>query len=296
LAVRHIVIEQGDRFSAELRKNLMTNLCSDEHESFVALADFLRGHGSTVYDGIGGSIFSAGLFLDSEKLKLYRSGRLLELAEVLLGNNEPILAKVFPYHLYRQMGRECAIEHLTNELARHGDAPNPIGSFYFWNRTRREIALCPYGLLADMPLVYSPYLDHDLYDLLAGLPAETLLDHRLHTEAIQRAYPRYADIPFEDKSAQLMDSREENWRFVMQLAQCVRGSKRWRSKLMRNSYVLPRLFRCLIDRQYGETTGWITPLLLYLFQLERLSDREIWPFTNSRPANSKAHFRNNSGF
>src|SRR5690606_13487146 len=94
---------------------------------------------------------------------------------------------------------QTSAEHrLVDELARHTQAPNPIAAFYFWNRTRREIALIPYGLLANVPRVHCPFVDRDLYNFLAGLPWRSVADNNLHTEAIHRAYPEYADIPFAD--------------------------------------------------------------------------------------------------
>ena len=61
---------------------------------------------------------------------------------------------------------------LRAELAKHADAPNPVASFFFWNRTRREVSLIPYGLLRTIPTVHSPFLDHDLYDLMTSLPLD----------------------------------------------------------------------------------------------------------------------------
>jgi len=75
------------------------------------------------------------------------------------------------------------------------------GSFFFWNRTRREIALASYRILNGGTEVLSPYLDHDLFDFLASLPASLMLDRQFHSETIRRAYPEYADIPFEDRGA-----------------------------------------------------------------------------------------------
>jgi hypothetical protein len=37
--------------------------------------------------------------------------------------------------------------------------PNPLSSFFFWSRTRREIALGPYRMLCGNAVVHSPYVD-----------------------------------------------------------------------------------------------------------------------------------------
>jgi hypothetical protein len=48
---------------------------------------------------------------------------------------------------------------------------NPLGSFCFWNRTRREIALAPFSTLEGVPTVYAPYLDNHLFDFINCPPA-----------------------------------------------------------------------------------------------------------------------------
>ena len=44
--------------------------------------------------------------------------------------------------------------------------------------------------------MHLPYLNHDLFDLTAGLPERVLAGGRFHTEVIRRAYPFAADLPF----------------------------------------------------------------------------------------------------
>jgi hypothetical protein len=156
------------------------------------LADHLRKEASIVYDGIGGDVLSAGLFLEPEPLTLFEEGRFEELSDYLFSTPEwPLRRLLTPQH-YRSWSRSVATDHLLDELRKHASAPNPVGSFYFWNGTRREIALVPYAMYRGVDQVLSPYLDHELYDFLAALPARTLLDHSFHTDAIRRAYPRYA--------------------------------------------------------------------------------------------------------
>jgi hypothetical protein len=43
------------------------------------------------------------------------------------------------------VGQEVALERLIAELKGHAPSPNPVQSFYFWNRTRRAVALLPFG-------------------------------------------------------------------------------------------------------------------------------------------------------
>src|SRR5262249_4477166 len=91
LGLPHVVLEQGERFDAELQKNVATSFCAEEHSWALVLADFLRRRAGTVYDGIGGDVLSAGLFLTARRIALYEAGKLPELAEHLVPRHSPVL-------------------------------------------------------------------------------------------------------------------------------------------------------------------------------------------------------------
>jgi asparagine synthase (glutamine-hydrolysing) len=101
--------------------------------------------------------------------------------------------------LLEKWNRELALCRLIPELEKHTDSPNPVGQFYFWNRTRREIATSCWGLLNDPCHVLAPYLSREVCDFLSALPAEYFLDHNFHTEAIIRHYPNTRAFPMKPK-------------------------------------------------------------------------------------------------
>ena len=72
----------------------------------------------------------------------------------------------------RRMPLDTAVERLTVEVKRHVNQPNPTLSYVFWNRTRRYVALIPFAMLSGVSCVHTPFLDHRLFDFLAGLPLE----------------------------------------------------------------------------------------------------------------------------
>ncbi len=100
--------------------------------------------------------------------------------------------------LLREVPRERAVARLGREIIRHLGSPNPVASFFFWNRTRREVALAPFVLMRDVD-VRAPYLDEDVYTLLIGLSAALQMDRQFHTEVIRKGYPGVADIPYEPR-------------------------------------------------------------------------------------------------
>lgn len=265
LDIPHLVIEPAPPSrTLEERKNLLTNFCADEHAWLLAVADALRGQVPVLFDGIGGDVLSAGLFLEPVALAHFRARRFGDLARHLLAKESaaafvPILLPAEPA---KEMSTERAEARLIRELEKHADAPNPCGSYFFWNRTRREIALAPFAILSDQR-VLAPYLDPDLFDFLMSLPAEMLLDHTLHDETIARAYPEWSHWPYSTK-------RKRHWswascRLAWKLAWWVA-----QTRSLNRTALLPRLLRAGVDPRYNvRAMQYLLPLPVYWAQLNR---------------------------
>ena len=214
LGIPHVVLGQPrDRIATERRKNPLTHFCTEEHAQFLILAEYLSASTAETYDGIAGDVLSQSSYANSELLELFRRGDVGGAAELILrghGNvvSERALSRLVAPRLHARLSRARAVERLTRELATHLHAVNPIASFYFWNRTRREIALAPYGLLR-ATRTFAPYLDHDLFDFLCSLPPELTLDRTLHTEAIATAFPTSTDVGYEQRTERNEDAAAE---------------------------------------------------------------------------------------
>lgn len=65
-------------YETERKKNARTNLAALDHGWFIPVAKALSGRVS--YDGIGGDVLSAGLFLEQRNLHLFEKRRFEELA------------------------------------------------------------------------------------------------------------------------------------------------------------------------------------------------------------------------
>ncbi len=84
LGIEHVAVPAGGMtLAAERRKNALTNFCADEHTWVLPAADYLARRPTTLYDGLGGDVLSAGLFLSPKRLRLYEEGRFLDLARDL---------------------------------------------------------------------------------------------------------------------------------------------------------------------------------------------------------------------
>src|SRR5205085_2362083 len=158
----------------------------------------------------------------------------------------------------RKLSLEVAIDRLARELALHQHAADPVKSFNFWTRIRRELALTPYALMRNIRTVYSPYLDYELYDFLSSLPPEVMSptlsasDKSFHSDAVLRGYPRHAHIPFEDRAAPKRDRRGHDATMVADTGRYLLSRANEKTELLNRAYVLPRMAGGVASRAYGE--------------------------------------------
>ncbi len=284
--VPQLVVTQPRSFAqAEVVKNLWTNLCTDDHAKYLALARTLTSIGAgTVYDGIAGDMLSG--VRDEERLELSFAGRFEELSEkVLSEDREIMLAAALSPGAYGRFGRALARNGLVEELQKHAHQPNPVGSFNFWNRVRRSFALIPYRIYSGAPVVFAPYVDHDLFDFVTSLPGSMLVGRQFHIDAIYRAFPKYAHLQFAAGWGQ-GPPREDRWfnrRFAGETM--VPLLLRRASMFMRRDYLVPRLAKRLWDGRTwvnGGYYGTYPQLILYLLQLERIVTDQAGPIPGLR--------------
>jgi len=278
VGVPHTLMPQGaSRFASELAKNWATHLCADEHAWFVQMIALLGSKPAVLYDGLGGALSVPSRFLTRETFALVDDGRTRELADRLVTaygvHSEAYLARLLrPDAAARS--RALAVDRIARELESHLDAPDPIKSFNFWNRIRRELALVPYGLMNHLPTVYTPYLDHDLYDFLMGVPATVVSpelipsDKRFHTDAIHRAFPEYAHLPYEDTKAPRLNRAAHDQAFAREAGRFIVRNAPLRAQLLNRSYVLPRAAYASVVSAFGRVRPWFAGVSLYLTQLE----------------------------
>jgi hypothetical protein len=245
------VIDRPPSFlQAAVQEVHLSNLCGGAHVWAMPLAAHLVGRTSTLYDGLAGSVLSGGFMTDKRKLDLYRAHRLEELAFIVLNEakQEGFIGTVLRRPFRDKVTMSLAVERIVQELQRHAEATNPMLSFIFWNRTRRGVSQIPLAIMAGVPKVHCPYLDRDVFDFLTSVEPSNFLGNRLHDEAIRRAYPQHAELPYEDASkkasyrhgdfAYYNQSVREFWRYLLK-------DRGMRSTLVRTEYLFPRV---LFDR------------------------------------------------
>jgi hypothetical protein len=274
LGVRHVEVDKPDSFfRAGLKDVHLTNHCGGGHGWVLPVASALAGQVDALYDGLAGSVLSGGFMLTQQKLDLFRAHDFSTLARLWLEESrfEGKLAHVLAPELYRQIPLGLAVDRMAPELARHADTPNPVLSFVFWNRTRRCVASIPYAILHQVPRVHTPYLDHALFDLLFTLDSSVVDGNRLHDETIRRAYPDFADVPYEDKKARAAfrpDERDYYRQARRELYTYLRQAPAEALRVVQRPYLFAKIGADLLTRSMGPP--WYMRTAQQAMELERL--------------------------
>lgn len=195
----HTVVGRRQWIEYVWRKNIATQFCALEHTWLMMLGDYLLANCRESFDGTGIGILTRSELFTPELLDLYEASRLDEIAEWLFntaGPPERFLRLLPERYGFIAAGRNRAIELVANELRHHSFAANPLTSFNFWNWNRRAIALSPFGIQNRVPRINTPFLDKDLYDFVSSFTPGLILEQEPQSEAIKKAFPEYADIPF----------------------------------------------------------------------------------------------------
>lgn len=183
-----------------LRCQVLNSLCSDEHMQMLALHDFLFGGPWAVLDGIAGDILTNPDDDAEGHMRHAERGDYAAIARDMMDGHGRVISK--PGHpdgpggRYAPGRRDEAIAYVGACIARYGEAADPYQAYWFWNRTRREIGFVSTAIFGPAQAVFCPFLAPDYVRFGLSLPYAVTRDQQLHNEALAKAYPAYADVPF----------------------------------------------------------------------------------------------------
>ena len=180
-------------------------------------------------------------------------------------SSEAVVARTLTPAANRRLNRPVALDRLVEELDEHRAAPNPLRSFLLFNRTRREISLSPFALMAGFR-VACPYLDRRVCDLMMSRPPELVIDHRFHDDAIRSRYPNYWHLSFAGPG-QASGSTAFYRRLGIQLV--FYAAAQIGSALVNMRYVLPRDLGFAVSGN-GEHLYWRWERIVCLLQVETI--------------------------
>lgn len=189
--LRHeIVPPRWDEFADDLDRFVSAvDFQTSFHVWLVPLARRLTGTTEAVLDGLGGGLFVGGAFPDEgsdRPLLDQRFGRLakyLPEAEAVL--HPRVIAGI------RERTRE-GFEELAAPLVEH-----PFGATFtaYLTRTLPGISLAPYGLVAGVAPVATPFLDNAVVRAALAIPPERHAGGQLYPELLRPLAPELADLP-----------------------------------------------------------------------------------------------------
>jgi asparagine synthase (glutamine-hydrolysing) len=258
VGVNHVVVPPDSSVDGALYTVRATDFMSTQHAWLADLARQRDAH--AWWDGIAGDVLSAGLFLNDWNVRLYHERRLDELADRLVRPG-----KVPYFRDQRLFPRQDAVAAIFQELQRHVDAANPVGSFYFWTRTRVNIGASAFGMLRPVgQTTLAPFLDRDLWRFLASLPLHIVGGQQFHIDVIKHCYPRFAHLPYAAKRPVSNSSRRR------QAAQLL-AYLATRRPTRENVGVAARSLRSLLIPSRASDMEWILSTWAYGDTLTRMA-------------------------
>jgi asparagine synthase (glutamine-hydrolysing) len=201
VGVRHAILgHPRQRLRDSVRGLLMTQLCADEHAQMMPMHDFLSGSAAAAIDGIGGDILTNPDDCAAGFMEQARRGEYEAIARRLVDGHGGVICRGGQAGsagtLFSPDLAAAAIARIADAVRTYDAAPDPYQAFWFYHRTRREISFTSTGIMGGSAMVFCPYLAPDFVELGLSLPWPVTSDQKLHDDAIFRAFPKAASIPF----------------------------------------------------------------------------------------------------
>ncbi|MDP4528130.1 hypothetical protein Q3O59_03680 [Alkalimonas delamerensis] len=202
LQVPHRVLDSEQRLhNAEQQKNIRTSFETYDHFWINQVGQYMtQKTPGLVLDGFGGDVLSQSKVVTPQMHRCYQQGDWAALA-ALIAPMDPYFEAYFQARPEFLVSPERLQARLQAELEKFADEVIPVKSFYFWNRSRRAIAISSFRQLNGNSQAFFPYMQAELFDFLRALPEDLYFSQQFHANCIAQAFPEFADIPFASNKA-----------------------------------------------------------------------------------------------
>jgi hypothetical protein len=202
LKVPHrIIASEQQLHNAEQHKNIRTSFETYDHFWINQVGQYMREKTpGLVLDGFGGDVLSQSKIVTPQMHQCYQQQDWQALAELIAPVN-PYYDAYFRGKPEFSVSAERLVARLKSELLQFSDEPIPIKSFYFWNRSRRAIAISSFRQLNGNSQAFFPYMQAELFDFLMTLPEDLYFSQKFHASCIAQAFPDFSDIPYASNRA-----------------------------------------------------------------------------------------------
>lgn len=275
VGLKNVLVNQKtqDLVDQEIFNFHLSSYCADENNWALSVANYFRKleQPTVLFDGLAGDCLSASAWNNQAKLAMYRSGKLTDLAQLIIRSEGILLDFLTPQQKAR-WSKERAVTRIAKELETYQHTVSPFAHFYFWNRAVREIGHIPRTWLGRFGAVCTPYLFEPVFDYLINLPAEYSLGKKFHGEVIATRYPKYADFPYAKHKATRVAPFSLRYQFNRDCLRYFQSTPN-KSEVINYQYLLPRFVKGLLSSQYGTSMLSIAVSPLYLATLYKLQDK-----------------------
>ncbi|SEA58089.1 hypothetical protein [Alkalimonas amylolytica] len=202
LEVPHRVLNSEQRLhNAEQQKNIRTSFETYDHFWINQVGQYMtQKTPGLVLDGFGGDVLSQSKVVTPQMHWCYQQGDWAALT-ALIAPMDPYFEAYFQARPEFLVPPQRLQARLQAELEKFAGEVIPVKSFYFWNRSRRAIAISSFRQLNGNSQAFFPYMQAELFDFLRALPEDLYFSQQFHASCIAQAFPEFADIPYASNKA-----------------------------------------------------------------------------------------------
>ena len=197
LNIPHRVLLSEQRLvNAEQQKNIRTNYETYDHFWINQVGQYMQQQApGLILDGFGGDVLSQSKIVTAQMHECYQNRDWARLYR-LIAPSDPYYNAHFGARPELLLLPERLEARLQAELLKFADDVIPIKSFYFWNRSRRAIAISSFRQLNGNSQPFFPYMQAGVFDFLLSLPPAEYFSQDFHARCIGLAFPDFAAMPY----------------------------------------------------------------------------------------------------
>ncbi|SEA58175.1 hypothetical protein [Alkalimonas amylolytica] len=201
---------------SEYTKNRQTNLETRDHSWAAPAADFFnQAPPGVLLDGFGGDVLSQSSVISAEMHQRYQQADWAGLIKAFLKDNRYFNGWLRKSHHPFIVDEGVLQQRLIAELRSFHQANNPMAQFFFWNRSRRSIAISSIRYLSGQSTAFMPFMQKEMLEFLFTLPVELYFSKAFHSNTISQLGGEASTLPFGGRDVLGGRLTQQQWRLML---------------------------------------------------------------------------------